>query len=236
MRDVRKLVARLNPATARFDIGRGGIPELTPQDIAAALAFVPSGLGRELFMRLWWPDGAKLSESALAESFACAVRAEFARRHRALQVAVLDLHIASEDQSTRATRSDAAERELMRLQAAVASAKAQAWPHNPEMHVRIRRAVIDELSRPNHCGKCGGLGEVMDGSLRKTCDGCAGKGVVPVSDRSRAERIGRDESSYRSTWRPMYEWAYALARDLELEAARALGRALNECSTRVDVA
>ena len=49
MTDPRRLVARLNPTTVRYDVGRGGIPDLTAQDIAAALAFVPAGLGREVF-------------------------------------------------------------------------------------------------------------------------------------------------------------------------------------------
>ncbi len=53
MAHVGKLLARLNPTTVRYDIGRGGMPELTPQDIAGALAMVPAGLGRELICRLW---------------------------------------------------------------------------------------------------------------------------------------------------------------------------------------
>jgi hypothetical protein len=32
------------------------VPELTAQDIAAALAFVPAGLGREVLIACWWPD------------------------------------------------------------------------------------------------------------------------------------------------------------------------------------
>lgn len=228
MRDVRKLMARLNPSTVRLDIGRGGIPDLTPQDVAAALAFVPAGIGRELFMRLWWPDGARLSEDALAESFAKAVRVEFARRHRAMQIAKLDLHIAAEDAAFRRSSTNAHAHELARLRANVDAAKAMVWPYNPEMHVKIRRAVIDEISCPNHCPQCRGACEVTVDSLRKVCNVCDGKGLVPVSDRTRAARIGRDESTYRQSWRSMYEWAYSTARDLESDAARAFRRALED--------
>ena len=48
MSDVRKLLARLNPASMQYDGARGGFGGMTAQDIAGALGMVPYGLGREV--------------------------------------------------------------------------------------------------------------------------------------------------------------------------------------------
>lgn len=59
MGNVRELLSsRMGPTTVKFDTGRGGTPDLTTQDIAAALAYVQDGLGRELLEALWWPESA----------------------------------------------------------------------------------------------------------------------------------------------------------------------------------
>ena len=228
MTDPRRLLARLNPTNIRYDVGRGGIPELTSQDIAAALAFVPAGLGREVFCALWWPDGSRLSPFALYEGIAALTRAEMERRHRAAQIARLSLHIAEEDVAARRVMTDAARRELDRLRAVVADAKAKLWPYDPQMHVAIRRAVIDELALPHLCPGCGGAGEVMDGELRTACQDCEGRGTQPPSNSARAARIGRDESSYRKTWRDLYEWLYRELADAESCARKAFKAALRD--------
>lgn len=55
MNKARELLAsRMGPATQRFDArGGGGRPELTTQDIAAAMSYVQDGLGRELMEAVW---------------------------------------------------------------------------------------------------------------------------------------------------------------------------------------
>ncbi|REN10513.1 hypothetical protein DSI35_10890, partial [Mycobacterium tuberculosis] len=68
MANVRELMARLGPSTVKFDTGRGGTPDLTNQDIAAALGMVPAGLGRELLEACWWPDGAALRRHKLRDA------------------------------------------------------------------------------------------------------------------------------------------------------------------------
>ncbi len=228
MTDPRRLLARLNPTTVRYDVGRGGTPELTAQDIAAALAFVPAGLGREVFCALWWPDGARLSPFSLQSAIAEITHVEMDARHRAHQVARLELHIAQENAEAKRAPTDHDRREIERLKLAAAQAKAKLWPYDPQMHVRIRRVVLDELSAPNHCPHCGGAGEVMDGELRIACPKCEGRGHEPVTDRQRAERIGRDESSYRATWRELYGWLYRELADAEAGARKAFMVALRE--------
>lgn len=227
MADVRRLLARLNPPNIRYDVGTGGLPELTPVDIAAALAFVPDGLGREVLCALWWPDGARLTPAALDDAIATKVRAEMDARYRKLQSARMALHAAQEAACARRVQaSDMGRRELMRMENAVQEAKADCWPLHPDMHIRIRNAVLDELSRPNHCCACGGRGHVKDGELIVTCTECSGRGTVPVSDRTRAARIGKCESTYRRVWRGMYEWLYGIVSDAHAQAVREFSRAL----------
>lgn len=43
MADVREMLARLNQQTIRCEVGRGGVAELSNQDLTAALAFVEPG-------------------------------------------------------------------------------------------------------------------------------------------------------------------------------------------------
>ena len=228
MTDVRRMLARLNPSTARLTATGGGC-ELTPQDVAAALAFVPSGLGREVLCALWWPEGASLSREALHEAIAERQRAEFARRRQVLELAQLELHCAEEAAFITQRVSPETRLRIGALRAKAERAKDQVWPWRPEMHVVIRRAVLDELARPNLCGDCGGAGETMAGALRIVCPTCEGRGVLPVSDRSRAAQIGRDEAAYRRTWRPMYEWLLRQLADAEAEARRQLAAALRTC-------
>lgn len=229
MTDVRRMLARLNPATSRFEVGSGGACELTPQDVAAALAFVPAGLGREVLCALWWPEGARLSREALNEAIAEQQRAEFARRRQVLEVAQLELHCAEEAAFLTNRVSIDARVRAAGLRAKADRAKDQVWPWRPEMHVVIRRAVLEELARPNLCPDCGGAGEMMLEALRVVCETCEGRGLLPVSDRARAARIGRDEAAYRRTWRPMYEWLLRLLSDAETKARRELASALRTC-------
>ncbi len=229
MTDVRRMLARLNPATSRFEVGSGGGCELTPQDVAAALAFVPAGLGREVLCALWWPEGARLNREALYEAIAEEQRTEFARRRQVLEVAQLELHCAEEAAfMTNRVLTDTRVR-IAGLRAKAALAKDAVWPWRPEMHVVIRRAVLEELARPNLCPDCSGAGEMMLEALRVVCETCAGRGVLPVSDRARAARIKRDEAAYRRTWRPMYEWLLRLLSDVESKARRQLAAALRDC-------
>ena len=79
----REKWARLGPSTVKFDIGMGGgKPDLTNQDIAAALGMVPAGLGRELLEACWWPDGAALRRHKLRDAVIALVTPELQRQQR----------------------------------------------------------------------------------------------------------------------------------------------------------
>lgn len=228
MGDVRKLMARLNPTTVRYDIGSGGgAPELTAQDVAAALAFVPPGIGREVFCLLWWPDGAKLTPNKLDEECAKVMHDEISRRIHAVQDAKLALAFLESRLASKRAQTFEDRREVQLARNEVERARAEVWPINPHVHAMIRTAVVDELRNPNLCPKCKGRGEYIEGTLLYECDLCDGYGIVPVSNSARAHRIGRDESTYRKVWKGPYEWLYVTVASAENSARMAVARALS---------
>lgn len=227
MTDPREMLARLNPANVRFDVGRGGVPELTNQDIAAALAFVPAGVGRELLIACWWPDGAAGRSIALRDAVYDHVRPEVVRQTRDLVDARVQLGIVRARAGWMRCPDSELRRELAAAEVALESVKVRCWPSTTwEMLPALTRAVVAEIAQLNHCSECRGRCEVRVGSLLAPCKACGGAGVVPISDRKRAEAIGRDESTYRAKWRPVYEWLLSELRDAEREAARALVKAV----------
>lgn len=83
-------------------------------------------------------------------------------------------------------------------------------------------AVLSEIAKANHCEACAGRGERLVGETVRVCTECGGRGIVPVSDRRRAAAIGRDESTFRSTWRPVYVWLLDKMREAEQQAGHEL--------------
>lgn len=119
------------------------------------------------------------------------------------------------------------QREITRTQSRWNAAKAAAWPRAmPEMLPAIGRAALRELCGRNNCGKCEGHRSLVVENLVRDCDECEGRGRVPLSDRARAELIGKPEATYRRSWRPCYEFALRAMRDAEQHAAEQLAAAL----------
>lgn len=226
----REAMGRLGPTTVKFDIGRGGgKPDLTNQDIAAALGMVQAGLGRELLEACWWPDGAALRRHKLRDAVIALVTPELQRQQRRLAEARTDLGLAevcigwggAATAEQRANR-DAAQQRLGRV-------KAQCWPISTlESLPTLAMAVISEIAHRPHCASCEGRGQTLSGKLLMTCKVCGGSGLGQVSDRRRAAAIGRDESTYRSKWRGVYEWLLQRMTEAEQEAAWALMITLNK--------
>jgi hypothetical protein len=223
MGNVRELMARLGPSTVKFDTGRGGTPDLTNQDIAAALGMVPAGLGRELLEACWWPDGAALRRHRLRDAVIALVTPELRRQQRRLADARTELGLAevcmgwagAVTAEQRAERDRAAHR--------LGELKAQCWPISTlESLPSLAAAVIVEIAKRPHCHGCEGRGELLSGEVRVICKLCGGSGVVAVSDRRRAAALGRDESTYRAKWRGVYEWLLDRMQEAEQEASWAL--------------
>ncbi|MGY0329664.1 hypothetical protein ACWWAE_05850 [Xylella fastidiosa subsp. multiplex] len=227
MTDPRRLLARLNPSTIRYDTLPGGVPELTAQDIAHALGLVPAGLGREVLEACWWPDGAALRRGPLRDAAVALVVPEIRRQQQRLLEARTDVGIVKACMGwTRATTS-AQQAALRRAEERLDKLKAHLWPQATlEMLPVLVAAVVDELSTPQLCPCCHGRGERRVGALVKVCTACGSSGAVPASDRKRAAALGRDESTYRTTWRSLYEWLLERMGVAERQAATQLQEAL----------
>ncbi|MGC1550823.1 MAG: hypothetical protein WA777_20055 [Rhodanobacter sp.] len=215
-------MARLNAKNARFDIGSGGVSELTQQDIAAALAFVPAGLGRELLCRMWWPDGAQLTARQLADEMEAIQRAEWSTRETAMLDALLA--VASH------TGGDSM-RHAQRLYAAAHAARWPKWVvsaetgmHNP-VYAAMRRCVVLELIEPKHCPACGGRGLTITSAGPRDCERCESAGTVAYGNTRRARHLGIIESSYRQHWDAPYLWLLTHASDAVQAASRAMEKA-----------
>ena len=213
-----KLLSRLNPATVRYDIGRGGMPELTGTDVAMALGFVGPGLGRELLCRLWWPDGAALSARDLDRLLMDAQLTEWRARADALVTAQLAAGYAeSRDQRARA-------------EAGLAEAKARMWPRlGPDScYEMVRAAVLAEMSAECLCPACRGRGFLLVDAKVAACRYCQTTGRARVSDRNRAELIGKDSAAYHRHYATVYEWTLEFCTEAIRPAQNQLRRAVSE--------
>ena len=203
--NVRKMMARLNAATASYDMARGGIPELTPQDIAAALGMIHDKTARDIFTAIWWPDGAELTRKELLDHMRGLLMTEFSRRCREAQIAKLDLHIAECNWAATNHHPEHDRQLISKLRHRAEETADKTWPGQMDMYPRICSAVLIELSAPGICSACNGSGMVIAEANIHVCKSCDGRGTSIISDRRRADMIGRDEAAYRRRWSSVYE-------------------------------
>ncbi|MFK3846626.1 hypothetical protein [Stenotrophomonas sp. NPDC078853] len=232
MGNVRELMARLGPSTVKFDTGRGGTPDLTNQDIAAALGMVPAGLGRELLEALWWPESGARRMQQLRQAVIALMAPEFTRQQKALAEARTELGIAKTCMGWGGgTVTDMQRKEFLRAEAKLEATRALSWPNNTmEQLGTLAGAVITELANAGCCNQCEGRGSTPHRGGAVECDGCDGSGIEPMSGRQRALAIGSDQSAYRRFWRPVYEWMLERLREAESDAAHALRMALGRAA------
>lgn len=195
------------------------VGDLHPEG-AGALGFVPEGLGRLVFEVCWTPS-APLLRGRLGEAVVELVLPEIGRQTRALIEASLDLQLASAALAWSRSPTQAQRMAEERARGRLGAVRAMAWPRATlESLPTLTAAVLGEIAGRNHCPSCEGRAELMIGELRVPCTACAGRGVLPVSDRKRALAIGRDEAAYRRSWRPVYEWLLRQLQDAEQQASR----------------
>ncbi len=224
-----ELVAWLNPQTVRYDAGRGGIPSITPQDVAAALGFARGSepLGVEIILQRSAPDLAAMSARDRRGMIADMVIREHARRQRSLI-------LAGESKATAELRVQLRSATRLDVQCAEQrheQARADAWPRLSHTWARLIDMIDVELSATGRCKACGGTGEVWiptAGGLhsRATCRKCGGSGAEQISGRARADRIGVTESAWRKTWQQPHDWISAECERSRLAARRIAARAL----------
>lgn len=224
MGDVRELLARLNTQAAAFGAGGGGgIPELTPQDIAGALGMVEAGVGRDLLC-WFYGSGRERPESperlpALLDAVLVRMIAE-QRRGQDYAVADAAMNLELAEAMARACNrvSDDQKHRLRRLTDDLAIARRRRWPADSHVYPRLRAAVAHELDGGDRCSACEGRGIMIRGHVRSSCQLCNGMGRRGCSGRQRARWLAVGETTYRLEWRSPYEWLYASLRDALIEA------------------
>lgn len=221
---IGKLIARMNPTTVRYDVGHGGIPERTSQDIAAALGMCGSGALGTVLLELAWGDPTRAVIERAGVALEEAQRAEWWRREEDMQTAVL------------AVASHTGGDSLRRAQAQYQVAHAHRWPQfvaiaelgtHAAGYARVRLGVLAEIRSPLHCHACDGRGEVghAEGVVR-ACTICRGTGHAEPSDASRARLLQISAVTYARTWRAVYEWTRQTADDAMREASAQVHAAL----------
>lgn len=210
---IDELLGKLEPASVKFGIGRGGLPELTPQDVAAALGMCEDRFAATIFhvtaggtIADWQGIDRMLAELQFGEW-----------RKRADRLLNAQLAKASANISGAAQNAELHTRADMLL----AGARAAMWPALIEAtYAKMRKALIAELRASRTCQACQGRGTLMVDAVVEGCRACLATGMAFVSDRQRAEMIGVDHSTYRrNRWKAVYEWMYR-----ELIDAAANGR------------
>jgi hypothetical protein len=214
-----ELVAKLNAGSARLDGGgRGGVPEYTAQDIAAAIGMVSDVLARNVFCAVWWPDGGHLTWKQLDSQLAMLQFGEWRERADALVTAQL-VHAQALYREDEAAVSRAA------IQ--LTRARASMWPPlHEDAYREVRMAVIVELRATRTCPACNGRGTLRDRDLVIACGSCGGGGKIAVSDAKRAAWLKRNESTYRRNWRDVYEWTFTEVSEIEKKGREAIEIAL----------
>ena len=225
MTDVRKLLARLNPRQQQYEIGSGGVPEWTPQDIAAGLGMVRDTLGREILCHVWWPDGAAYTRQQLLDHMRDLQLREWVARMRRVEAAHLAHHLACELADGTHGRMRG---QITRAYSEVEDAKAAMWPRvGPQSrYMQVREGVLDELLDPHLCSACGGTGNVQFFAVVRECGRCLGSGHAKVTDTDRAERLGCSKQNYARVWAAPYEWLIGECAHAERRAASQLAHAL----------
>lgn len=230
MNEARELLSsRTGPRALSFD---GSIGGPSTEEILAALAYVPAGLGRELLEALWWPESGQRRREQLRQAVVSLVAPEFTRQMHGLADARTDYGIAKASMGwCGGTVTDAQRRELFRAEKALDDARAAAWPNNTMEQLGVLAgAVIDEMAGARECSHCGGKRVLLDPRVAGVvnCVECGGSGHEPLSGRKRAAAIGADWSAYSRFWRPLYEWMLCSFRAAESRAARKFNRALSK--------
>lgn len=200
-----------SPCSTRNQAGptllEAALRELEPADIAAALAMVEAGIGREVLCLIWWPDGATLTADQLRAKVDDLIFREWMRREQVM----LDGQLAVAMRGGQACRIYAA-------------ALAQRWPRiaitakglvQPiGTYAKVRDAVLNELGSTGLCPACQGRAFItIAASVQQTCGECKGSGQYRVSERSRAEACKLSWETFRDTWASVYDWLFQACMD-----------------------
>jgi hypothetical protein len=221
----RELLARLNVPAVRYEIGRGGIPDLTNIDVAGALGFIEDKFARDVFSSIWWPDG-RADNVELHQEVLHRIIREGHRRDTALIAARMELHIAEGALEGKRFKTAFDERIIQDCKIAIDRARNQSWWWSPKVYSRLFGCAVREIRDPRHCMICHGRGETQREALKVICAACIGTGVRDRKKKDRAQLLAVDETSYLRAWCKVYDWSFRMIREAETIGAIAFGRAV----------
>lgn len=218
-----EMLAMLNEPAAKLGMSRGGIPSFVPADVAAGLGYIKTKFGRAILEYLYVESMHFIALETVEKMFAEIMHEEMRRQRTEEQKARLDLQIAKENLEARRRSSTIDLIEMHRLERKHEIAKAQLWPVCADVHVKIRRTVLEELRGKAVCKICNGNSFVLSNLGAKVkCKSCA------KSDGKKSREIGRDKSRYSKSWRSVYEFAYQVAKNAHDEAHRQFSEAMKQ--------
>ncbi len=216
MSNPRYMLTRLGPKTPnlmRFMHGGGGssVGDLSPQDVAAALGFIQTRPGRDLYEYLWVPNAMSNQgrRNLLIREFAAAL---------------------SREHLTRLENPNSRSRPRFPDPPASLCAGVGGIPNPMNYCYKVTEACLTELTKRNDGQRCKGFGEITeirDGALVfTTCPECLGSGTAPFSQKQRAKMVGCRHMAYVNAVEPAYRWLLGYMREQEEAAAREHWRAL----------
>lgn len=206
----------LNPTTIRFDVGRGGKPTYTADDIRGALGMVRDEFARNVLCVLYWPDGGARVAKSVDDALA---RHQFGRWRQLFD----DLCNA---QIAEAMADDYAGRR--RAEKMIDNARAAMWPQLGDGYRMVRAAVMHEIRSPKVCLVCNGQGSKVTDAGVIECSECRATGRQEVTERKRAEFMQRHHSTYLRVWAPVYDWTFQCVAEADFRGRIALEAALRD--------
>lgn len=214
-----ELVGRLNPKAQSYELGFGGIPTMTNQDIAGALAIAEQQTGRnstQIFLMRANPRMVDIDYESL-------LRAELAKEYAKQREPVIDCDLRAEICGVYGDIEGAknAARDRKKL-------AANLWPSgsNADRYSCLIAAVVHEFVSPGLCMVCNGRAEFRQESLSVECKACNKTGKAYMNDDVRAQNMGIGYSPFYRTWRAPYKWLIEYMEDCFMAVNRAGSRAL----------
>lgn len=210
-----ELLARLNPSTCRFDMGNGGITELTNIDIAGALGMIRERMGRAVLEVTAWDRNAPGVLADLRRMLQGQVIERMRWINAELQDAAI-VELLSDD-----------EHEIRRARQNTDRLRAMALPTRIESVHAVLDLVLFELTFPNHCPVCRGRKTFQHGALVVDCTHCGSTGRCRITDEDRAAALKLSVGGYRkSREKVLRDWLAGVLGSLSQTAERQLTAAI----------
>ncbi len=199
-------MARLKPKTVRFDTGVGGIPDLTPEDIAAGLAGCKPG---PVYLGLYKYSGDYTALIPLEQHvFAhIGIQAYAQKIFDDQKYSAVCRYMNQWIKCTPARRADAL------------TEQERAWCKTLHQLVRL---LVDDVVYENRHRACGGTGFYQG----RICTGCGGTGRKPSSGRDNARFLNVEKNVWIRHWQPLFERFVPMLQSWEQTVLRHLQRKL----------